>query len=62
MVATPENNEVAYGTLSESDGTMNVSTTNSEYFGEKSYNNKSLKWEIKGAQKDGMYLCAFHIQ
>ena len=55
MVATPENNEVAYGTLSESDGTMNVSTTNSEYFGEKSYNNKSLKWEIKGAQKDGMY-------
>lgn len=55
MVATPENNEVAYGTLSESDGTMNISTTNSEYFGEKSYNNKSLKWEIKGAQKDGMY-------
>ena len=55
MVATPENNEVAYGTLSESAGNMNVSITNSEYFGEKSYNNKSLKWEIKGAQKDGMY-------
>ena len=55
MVATPENNEVAYGILSESDGTMNVSITNSEYFGEKSYNNKSLKWEIKGAQEDGMY-------
>ena len=51
MVATPENNEVAYGTLSESAGNMNVSITNSEYFGEKSYNNKSLKWEIKGTER-----------
>ena len=58
ITKTPENNEVPYGTLSESAGNMNVSITNSEYFGEKSENNKSLKWEIKAAEENGMYfLC-----
>ncbi len=43
--------DVAYGTDSDGEGSVTVTTTNTKYFGEKSDTNKSLEWSIKNAEK-----------
>ena len=50
-----QDGDIPYGTYSDGEGEVQVSTTNSEYLGEKSDTDKSLKWEIKGAKADSNY-------
>lgn len=45
------NGDVAYGIDSDGEGSATVTTTNTQYFGEKSDTNKSLQWSVKDAEK-----------
>lgn len=47
--------DVVYSLGSTGKGRMEVSTTNKEYFGEKSNTNKSLKWTINDAEEGEYY-------
>lgn len=53
--AVLQDGEIPYGTYSDGEGEVQVSTTNSEYLGEKSDTDKSLKWEIKGAKAESIH-------
>ena len=58
VVEKVSGDEIPYGILNEDADEMEVSITDKEYFGEKTADNKSLKWEIKGAKEGSTYFLA----
>lgn len=52
---TAASEDIAYGTDASGTGDVKVSTTNEQYFGEKSSSNKSLNWTITDAKADSYY-------